>query len=112
MFDVKCFKGQSYSSLQGTIKNIDLDAPLPRFELISRAGNHTIKCVGKLDLYDAIKANKDTLVSITGLFHYDGRQVWPSWIEAIEIEPVAPAGDFSLWKGSFEPSYELAPWEV
>jgi len=104
------YKGVAQGRFEGEVKGVDLRGALPEVKLILTAGSKEIDCVFRDVEMERIREALDRRVTVEGTAFYDGRSGLPRRLEVTAINLVQPAGDFTRWKGGFEP-FTAPEWE-
>ncbi len=104
------FKGVSIGGFDGVVKRVDLRGALPQVKLMLTAGGKELDCICRDVPIEHIRESLDRRVRVRGRVFYDGQTGFPRRVEVAAIEPVKEAGDFTRWRGAFEP-FEAADWE-
>jgi hypothetical protein len=106
----KWYEGIALGSFDGVVKGVDLRGALPEVKLILTAGEKEIDCIFRNVEMDRIREALDRRVRVEGTAHYDGNSGLPRRLEVSSINTVSEPGNFSRWKGAFEP-FVAPEWE-
>lgn len=105
------FKGAVFGTFDGILQVVDTRGSRPEIKLTLTAGGKQVDCVCRADHIETIGGALNKRVRVSGRAIYDGKGGLPRRVEASSIERVPDPGDFSRWKGAFEP-FEVSEWEV
>ena len=104
------YRGMAHGTFEGVVKGVDLRGALPEVKLILAAGGKQIDCIFRGLEIERIREALDRKVRVEGTAFYDGRSGLPRRVEVTRIDLAKPVGDFTRWKGSFEP-FSPPEWE-
>jgi hypothetical protein len=104
------YRGTTRGRFEGIVKGVDLRGALPEVKLILSAGEKQIDCVFRDVDMERIREALDRKVQIEGTAFYDGRSGLPRRVEVTDIALAPTPGDFTKWRGSFEP-FTAPDWE-
>ncbi len=108
----KWFKGVVIGHFDGILKVVDTRGAIPQIKIKLLAGGKEIDCVCQKRELEALgEAPWDKRVHVVGNAIYDGTSGLPKRVEVRQIDLVKKGGDFSRWKGAFEP-FTLPEWEA
>jgi hypothetical protein len=96
------FKGLSFGSFDGILREIDARGAFVRGKLILTAGGKEIDCVFKQDEIPLAVRSFDKRTRIEALAHYDGECPLPVRLDVKHIYPTKIDADLIKWKGVFE----------
>jgi hypothetical protein len=104
------YRGTAHATFEGVVKGVDLRGALPEVKLILAAGGKEIDCVFRGVEIERIREALDRRVRVEGTAFYDGRSGLPRRLEVTRIELTKEVGDFTRWRGTFEP-FTTPEWE-
>lgn len=97
------FKGVSYDSFDGEVKEVDLRGKTPRAKLVLTDAKKEIDCVFIDFDIDGIRAVLDSRVWAEGNAIYDGTSFLPKRLEITKATPIRRNVDMTKWRGSLSP---------
>lgn len=104
------FSGAVYSTFDGVLDYVDARGALPQIKLTLTAGGKELDCICRKDDIETLGASLHKRVRVAGRAIYSASSPLPLRVEVTSVDTVPEAGDFSRWRGSFQP-FELTPWE-
>jgi hypothetical protein len=104
------YKGIVHGTFEGVVKEVDLRGALPEVKLILTAGGKELDCIFRDIEIERIRQALDRRARVQGTAYYDGKSGLPRRVEVTVITPVKEPGDFTRWKGTFEP-FTAPEWE-
>jgi hypothetical protein len=104
------YKGIARGTFEGVVKEVDLRGALPEVKLILTAGGKELDCVFCDVDIERIRQALDRRVRVQGTAYYDGRSGLPRRVEVTAIAPIKEPGDFTRWRGTFDP-FTAPEWE-
>jgi hypothetical protein len=104
------YKGIAQGTFEGVVKGVDLRGALPEVKLILTAGGKELDCIFREVSIERIREALDRRVRIEGTAYYDGKSGLPRRVEVTDIWPIKEPGDFTRWRGAFQP-FTAPEWE-
>lgn len=96
----KYFRGTSFGSFEGYLREVDLRGSAKLAALITTAGEKEISCViDRLDI-DEIRNSLNRRVHVAGKIHYSGERMLPERIDVYKIRERKETGDLRKWVGA------------
>lgn len=114
-FEDRSFRGQSYESFDGELKEVDFRSEIPRGKLVLTGGDQELDCVFRGLSEDDIRAILNRRGWVEGDAIYDGKSELPSRFEVFQARPIKPTQDLLNWRGKIAPAPEeiwSSPFDV
>lgn len=104
------YRGAVLGSFDGKLEFVDLRGALPQIKLTLSAGGKQIDCICRREDIDTDRPALDRRVRVFGKAIYDGSSGLPRRVEVTDIKVLPEPGDFTRWRGSFEP-FTIPDWD-
>lgn len=104
------YRGSVLGSFDGKLEFVDLRGALPQIKLTLSAGGKQIDCICRKEDIEAVRPALDRRVRVFGRAIYDGSTGLPRRVEVTDINVLPEPGDFTRWRGSFEP-FAAPEWD-
>jgi hypothetical protein len=98
------YRGVSYTSLDGVLKEVDARGLLVRGKLILTAGGKEIDCVFRQDDIPRVRETFNLRARVEGIAHYSGESPLPERLDIKNITPISDASDLTRWRGAMQPN--------
>ena len=96
------YSGFSYSTFDGTLKEVDLRGTIHRAKLVLSIGALEIDCTCNSITVDNLRENLDRRVSVSALAYYNEVDHLPERIDIKRIEALKKSDRLEHWKGAFK----------
>ena len=97
----RMFKGVSFSTFDGTLKEADHRGTIKLARLVLTAGGIEIECAYNEELAPEIRRAFDQRAMVEAWAHYDGSSQLPSRLDVKSARPFKERPDLLRWKGAF-----------
>ncbi len=94
------FRGVSFDSFDGVLKEADARGVLLRGKLVLTGGNVEIDCVFNRDDIPTVRDSFDRRVRVSGIGHYDGKLPLPERLDVKQLVPIKSDADLVRWRGA------------
>jgi hypothetical protein len=94
------FRGVSYGTFDGVVREMDSRGALFRGKLILTAGGKELDCIFRREDIPNLRRNFEKRARVVAVAHYDGECPLPTRLDVRNIQPIDESPDLGRWRAA------------